>query len=60
MSIGVALCFGLRFLLVRANRQLDDKYGVPVVEKKQVIPDDRDIADVAPETGVNKNFRYLL
>ncbi|KAH8547856.1 major facilitator superfamily domain-containing protein [Umbelopsis sp. PMI_123] len=60
MSIGVLLCFGLRFLLIRANRRLDDKYGVPMVEKRQVIPDDRDVADVAPETGVNKNFRYLL
>ncbi|KAJ2964663.1 hypothetical protein NQZ79_g547 [Umbelopsis isabellina] len=60
MSIGVVLCFGLRILLVRANRRLNDQYGVPVVEKKQVIPDDRDEADVAPETGVNKNFRYLL
>ncbi|OZJ05667.1 hypothetical protein BZG36_01409 [Bifiguratus adelaidae] len=61
MSIGVFLCLGLRLLLIRANRQLDAKYGEPTVQKESVFPDeDHDVGEVAPETGVNKNFRYLL
>jgi MFS family permease len=62
MGIGVVLCFGLRLLLSRANRRLDEKYGKSQVSNVQkVIPGGNETEiEIAPETGVSKHFRYLL
>ncbi|ORZ16939.1 major facilitator superfamily domain-containing protein [Absidia repens] len=61
MGLGVILCFGLRFLLIRANKKLDNKYGKPLVTKHTVIPGGNATEiEIVPETGVSKHFRYLL
>ncbi|ORZ16395.1 major facilitator superfamily domain-containing protein [Absidia repens] len=61
MGVGVVLCFGLRLLLARANKKLNDKYGKPLISKNTVIPGGKDAEiEIAPETGVSKHFRYLL
>ncbi|CAO3587594.1 unnamed protein product [Absidia cylindrospora] len=61
MGLGVLLCFGLRLLLIRANKKLDIKYGKPLVTKHSVIPGGNATEiEIVPETGVSKHFRYLL
>lgn len=60
MGCGVILCFALRWVLMRSNKKLDEKYGPPTVRPKAVIPDDKEDIEVVPELGVSKNFRYLL